>query len=75
MALRRPGVGFTPRAVGSIVLAVSWEVPMFDSLTERMKQDEKLEVNPTERAIRLAAVLVISLVVFGGLYFVVRLLE
>jgi len=48
---------------------------MFDSLAERMKQDEKLAVNPTERAIRLAAVLVISLVVFGGLYFVVRLLE
>ena len=48
---------------------------MFDSLADRMKQDQKLEVNPTERAIRLVAVLVISMVVFGGLYFVVRLLE
>jgi hypothetical protein len=48
---------------------------MFDSLADRMKQDQKLEVNPTERAIRLVAVMVISLVVFGGLYFVVRLVE
>jgi hypothetical protein len=48
---------------------------MFDSLADRIKQDQKLEVNSTERAIRLIAVLVISLVVFGGLYFVVRMLE
>ncbi len=48
---------------------------MFDSLADRIKQDEKLEVNNTERAIRLVAVIVISVLLFGGLYFVVRLLE
>jgi len=48
---------------------------MFDSLADRMKQDQNMEVKPTERAVRLVAVIVISMVVFGGLYFVVRLLE
>ncbi len=48
---------------------------MFDSLADRIKQDERQEVNPTEKAIRLVAVVVISVLLFGGLYFVVRLLE
>jgi len=39
-----------------------------------MKQDQAQEVNATERAIRLVAVIVISAAVFGGLYYVVRLL-
>ena len=47
---------------------------MFDSLADRMKQDEAQEVNATERAIRLVAVIVLSAAVFGGLYYVVRLL-
>ena len=47
---------------------------MFDSLADRMKQDQAKEVNATERAIRLVAVIVISAAVFGGLYYVVRLL-
>ena len=47
---------------------------MFDSLADRMKQDQAQEVNATERAIRLVAVIVISAAVSGGLYYVVRLL-
>ena len=47
---------------------------MFDSLADRIKQDEKKEVSATERTLRLLAVVVISVLVFGGLYFVVRLL-
>jgi hypothetical protein len=47
---------------------------MFDSLADRMKQDQQQEVNATERALRLIAVVVISAAVFGGLYYVVRLL-
>jgi hypothetical protein len=47
---------------------------MFDSLADRMKQDQDQEVNATERAIRLIAVIVLSAAVFGGLYYVVRLL-
>jgi len=48
---------------------------MFDSLADRMKQDQKREVNSTERAIRAIATVVIAVGIFGGLYFVVRLLE
>ena len=48
---------------------------MFDSLADRMKQDQKNEVTPTERAIRFLVVTVVSLGVFGGLYFGVRLLQ
>jgi len=47
---------------------------MFDSLAERMKQDDKLEVNNTERAVRLIAVILISVAEFGGLYYAVRML-
>jgi hypothetical protein len=47
---------------------------MFDSLADRMKQDLKQEVNTTERMIRMIAVIVISVALFGGLYFVVRAL-
>lgn len=46
---------------------------MFDSLADRIKEDE--QVTATQRYIKLAAVLIISVVLFGGLYFVVRFLE
>ena len=48
---------------------------MFDSLADRMKQDQKNEVTTTERTIRFVLVTVISLGIFGGLYFVVRLMQ
>lgn len=48
---------------------------MFDSLSDRMKADEKLETNTTERMIRWVAVAVLSVLLFGGLYFGVRMLE
>ena len=47
---------------------------MFDSLADRIKQDQAQEVNATERTIRLIVVIVISAAVFGGLYYAVRLL-
>ena len=47
---------------------------MFDSLADRIKQDQAREVNATERTIRLIVVIVISAAVFGGLYYAVRLL-
>jgi hypothetical protein len=46
---------------------------MFDSLADRIRADEP--VSKTERYLRLAAVVVISVVLFGGLYFGIRLLE
>lgn len=48
---------------------------MFDSLADRIRQDEHAETNNTERIIRYVAVAVISLLLFGGLYFGVRMLE
>jgi len=46
---------------------------MFDSLADRIREDEPQ--SKTERYVRLAVVLVISVVLFGGLYLGVRLLE
>jgi hypothetical protein len=40
-----------------------------------MKQDERQAVSTTERTLKMVATVVIAVVVFGGLYFVVRLLE
>jgi hypothetical protein len=45
---------------------------MFDSLSDRIKQDEHLAVRRTERLIRWAVVIVLSVLLFGGLYFAVR---
>jgi len=47
---------------------------MFDSLADRMKEDDKKEVNTTERTVRMIVVIVVSLALFGGLYFAVRAL-
>ena len=48
---------------------------MFDSLADRMKEDEQQSVKPAERYLKWAAVIVISFLLFGGLYMGVRLLE
>ena len=48
---------------------------MFDSLADRIKEDEHKEMNNTERYLRWAAVIVLSTVLFGALYLGVRLLE
>jgi len=48
---------------------------MFDSLADRMKQDEHAAVSNTERTMKIVATVIIAVVVFGALYFVVRLLE
>jgi hypothetical protein len=46
---------------------------MFDSLADRIREDEQLTAS--QRYIRWAAVLVISVVLFGGLYFGVRFMQ
>jgi len=48
---------------------------MFDSLADRIKHDEHEAVSTTERTMKIVATVVIAIIVFGGLYFVVRLLE
>lgn len=48
---------------------------MFDSLDEQMKRDEERESTKTERMIRYAAIVVTSVLVFGGLYLGVSLVD
>ena len=48
---------------------------MFDSLADRIREDDHQAVNNTERYLRWAAVIVISIVLFVGLYMGVRLME
>ena len=48
---------------------------MFESLADRMKADDHAEVKNTERVVRWIAVVVLSVLLFGGLYFGVRMLE
>jgi hypothetical protein len=48
---------------------------MFDSLADRIRQDERAEVNGKERAMRYIAIAVISCLLFGGLYYAVRMLD
>ena len=48
---------------------------MFNSLEEEFKRDDQATSTPRERWLRYAAVLLISAVLFGGLYAGIRFLE
>jgi len=48
---------------------------MFDSLSDRIREDEHKEVSNTERMVRWALIAVLAVVLFGGLYYVVRMME
>ena len=48
---------------------------LYHGQLDRIREDEHQNVSTTERYIRWAAVIVISIVLFGGLYMGVRLLE
>jgi hypothetical protein len=48
---------------------------MFDSLADRIRQDEHEAVNNTERYVRYLIVLVVAVLLFGGLYYGVRMLD
>lgn len=48
---------------------------MFDALDETMKRDEAAETTATERYMKWAAVAIASVLLFGGLYIGVRLIE
>ncbi len=47
---------------------------MFESLADRIREDEHKEVNPTERIVRWTVVAVGSIMLFGGLYLGIRML-
>ena len=48
---------------------------MFDSLNDQMKVDQQKESSPVERWLRWAAIAIVSVLVFGGLIYGVRMLE
>jgi len=48
---------------------------MFESLDDQMKQDTRAQKSTQERVMQWVAIAVLSLVVFAGLFFGVRLLE
>jgi hypothetical protein len=48
---------------------------MFESLADRIREDEQKEVNTTERIIRWALMLVITSGVLGGLFYGIRMME
>ncbi len=48
---------------------------MFDSLSDQMKHDDAETTKTSERVIRWLAVVVISVLLFGGLYFGIKMLE
>jgi hypothetical protein len=48
---------------------------MFDSLDDQMKIHTEKESSPAQRLMLWAAIAIASVVVFGGLYYGVRMLE
>lgn len=48
---------------------------MFQSLDEEIKRDERSRSTPKERFVFYTAVLLVSVVLFGGLYLGIRFLE
>jgi hypothetical protein len=48
---------------------------MFDSLDEKIKHDDAVEISRKERIVRWVAIAVLSILLFGGLYFAVHMIE
>ena len=48
---------------------------MFDSLEDQIKHDEHIQISRKERIIQALAVAALSIVLFGGLYIAVRMIE
>jgi hypothetical protein len=48
---------------------------MFESLADRIREDDHQDVKPGERAIRWLVVVALSVLLFAGLWFGIRMLE
>jgi hypothetical protein len=48
---------------------------MFDSLDEQMKHDDQVGATKKEQMFKWAAIVVISVLVFGGLYLAIQMME
>jgi len=48
---------------------------MFDSLDETIKHDMAIGETRSKRIVKAAVIAVLSIVLFGGLYFAIRMVE
>jgi hypothetical protein len=48
---------------------------MFDSLEEKIRRDDAAEKSRGERVVEGVAIALISMLLFGGLYFAIRMLN
>jgi hypothetical protein len=48
-------------------------ISMFDSLSDQIKADDRKEISIRERAMRYSLIVVLSVILFIGLYVVVRM--
>lgn len=48
---------------------------MFDSLSDQIKHDDQVETTTKQRILKWTLMAVLSVVLFGGLYLAVRVLE
>jgi len=48
---------------------------MFESLDEKIKHDDAVEISRRERVVKGVVLAVLSILLFGGLYYAVRMLE
>ena len=48
---------------------------MFESLADQMRHDEREQLSTRERLVLWIVISIVSVLVFGGLYFAVQMLE
>jgi hypothetical protein len=46
---------------------------MFDSLDDKIKQDDQAEISRKERIVKNVVIAALSLLLFGGLYFAIKM--
>jgi hypothetical protein len=47
---------------------------MFDSLEDHIKLDEHIEISRKERIVKVLAIAALSILLFGGLFFAIRMI-
>ena len=48
---------------------------MFDSLADQIKHDAHIETSKKERIVKILAMAALSILLFGGLYFAIRMID
>ena len=56
-------------------LRASWEVPVFNTLDDEIKRDDQATSTPRDRRLFYAVVLLVSVILFSGLYAGIKYLE